>query len=60
MDETTGMLMRFGALDRVLENVDDQTRSAIAADIRKAVAPFESSGRVWLDAASLLVTARAI
>lgn len=60
LDETTDMLMRFGALDRILSDVGEQTRDAISADIRTAVAPFESSGRVWLDAVCLRVTARAV
>jgi hypothetical protein len=58
LDETAGMMLRLGPLDSVLDDIDANTRGAILADVRDALAGFESQGRVWLEAVSWLVTAR--
>ena len=58
LDETAGMLMQLGPLSSVLDGIDEATRSAILTDIRAALADFELSGRVLLDAKARLVIAR--
>lgn len=58
LDETARMLLELGPLSSVLDDIDDKTRHAIFADIRTALADSESSGRILLDAAAWLVTAR--
>ena len=58
-DETARMLLELGPLSSVLEEIDEKTRRAIFEDVRSALAGFESSGLVLLDAAAWLVTARA-
>jgi SAM-dependent methyltransferase len=60
LDETASMLMQLGPLSSVLEDIDETTRKAISADIRAALAEFESSGRVWIAAVTWLVTARVV
>ena len=57
LDQTAQMLLELGALNAIAEGLDERTRAAILADIRTALAPFESAGRVSLDATSWLVTA---
>lgn len=60
LDETARMLLELGPLSNdVLEEIDEETRRAIFDDVRTALAGFESSGRVLLDAAAWLVRARA-
>lgn len=58
VDEITEMLLLVGPLSNVLEGLDDKTVGAIRADIRSALRPLETAGRVWLDAVAWLVTAR--
>lgn len=60
LDETAGMMLRLGPLDSVLDDIDTNTRGAILADVRSALAGFESQGRVWVEAVSWLVTAHAV
>ena len=55
--ETARMLLELGPLNAIAEEIDETTRAAILADIRSALAPFESEGRVSLDATAWLVTA---
>lgn len=57
LDETAWMLMELGPLSRIAEEIDEKTRAEILADIRDALAGFESAGRIWLDATAWLVTA---
>lgn len=57
-NETARMLLALGPLSSILEEIDQRTRDAILEDIRTAVNSFEASGRVWIDAAAWLVTAR--
>jgi hypothetical protein len=54
------MVLRLGPLDSVLDEIDADTRGTILADVRNALAGVESEGRVWLEAVSWLVTARAV
>jgi len=56
--ETTELLLQLGPLADLLNTLDDQTRRAIRTDVRSALGPFETSGRVLLDAVAWLVTAR--
>lgn len=58
LDQTTQMLLQLGPLGDKLDGLDERTRRAIAADIRTALTPFETSGRVLFDAVAWLVTAR--
>jgi ubiquinone/menaquinone biosynthesis C-methylase UbiE len=58
LDETARMLMELGPLSRVLDDVDATIRHAIFEDTRSSLEGFESSGRVLIDAAAWLVTAR--
>jgi hypothetical protein len=58
LDETTELLLQLGPLGDMLTSLDGETRRTIRADIRSALSPFETSGRVLLDAAAWLVTAR--
>jgi SAM-dependent methyltransferase len=60
LDETAGMMLRLGPIDGVLDDLDANIRGAILADVRIALASFESQGHVWLEAVSWLVTARAL
>ena len=60
LEETAGMMLRLGPLDSVLDDIDTNTRGAILADVRTGLAGFESEGRVWVEAVSWLVTARAV
>jgi hypothetical protein len=57
-NERARMLLELGPLSSVLEEIDQKTRDTILEDIRTAVNGFEASGRVWIDAAAWLVTAR--
>lgn len=59
LDETARMLLELGPLDSVLDEIDEKTRRAIFEGICGALTGFASSGRVLLDAAAWLVTARA-
>jgi hypothetical protein len=58
LDETAHMLVDLGPLSRVLDDIDATTRHAIVEDTRSTLRGFESSGRVLIDAAVWLVTAR--
>jgi SAM-dependent methyltransferase len=58
LDETTEMLLQLGPLGDMLDSLDTETRQAIRVDIRSALSPFETAGRVLLDAVAWLVTAR--
>ena len=58
LGQTTEMLLQLGPLGDKLDSLDERTHSAIAADIRTALTPFETSGRVLLDTVAWLVTAR--
>jgi hypothetical protein len=58
-DETVEMLLQLGPLGDKLDSLDDRTRRAIAADIRTALIPFTTSGRVSMDAVASRVLARA-
>jgi hypothetical protein len=51
------MLLELDPLNAIAEEIDEATRAAILADIRSALAPFESEGRVSRDATAWLVTA---
>jgi SAM-dependent methyltransferase len=57
LDETSHMLLELGPVNAIAEEIDEATRAAILADIRSALAPFESEGRVSLDATAWLVMA---
>jgi SAM-dependent methyltransferase len=57
LDETANLLAEAGPLDSILESIDEQTRSAIVADVRAALAGFASQGN-FLDATAWLVSAR--
>jgi SAM-dependent methyltransferase len=57
LDETANLLAEAGPLDSILDSIDEQTRSAIVADIRAALAGFASQGNL-LDATAWLVSAR--
>jgi hypothetical protein len=59
LDETAQMLLELDPLSSVLDEIDQKTRCAIFEDIRSALDGFESLGRVLLDVAAWLVTARA-
>ena len=59
LDEAARMLLELGPLNTILDDIDEKTRQAIFQDIRSALASFESSDWVHLDAAAWLVTARA-
>jgi SAM-dependent methyltransferase len=58
LDETAHMLVDLGPLSRVLDDIDATTRHAIVEDTRNTLKGFEASGRVLIDAAAWLVTAR--
>jgi len=57
LDETANQLAEVGPLSSILDSIDDQTRRAIVADIRAALAGLASQGRDSLDAVSWLVSA---
>jgi len=58
LDETANLLAELGPLNSILDSIDEQTRRAIVADIRAALAGPASQGRDFLDAVSWLVSAR--
>jgi SAM-dependent methyltransferase len=58
LDETANLLAEVGPLNSILDSIDEQTRRAIVADIRAALAGLASQGRDFLDAVSWLVSAR--
>jgi SAM-dependent methyltransferase len=58
LDETANQLAEVGPLSSILDSIDEQTRRAIVADIRAALAGLASQGRDFLDAVSWLVSAR--
>lgn len=60
LDETANQLAEVGPLSSILDSIDDQTRRAIVADIRAALAGLASQGRDSLDAVSWLVSARSV
>ena len=57
LDETANLLAEVGPLNSILDSIDEQTRRAIVADIRAALAGLASQGRDSLDAVSWLVSA---
>jgi SAM-dependent methyltransferase len=60
LDETANQLAEVGPLSSILDSIDEQTRRAIVADIRAALAGLASQGRDFLDAVSWLVSARSV
>ena len=59
LDEVARMLLELGPLGGIADELDETTRQAILGDIRGALASFETSGRVLLDAVAWLISARA-
>ena len=60
LDETANQLAEVGPLSSIIDSIDEQTRRAIVADIRAALAGLASQGRDFLDAVSWLVSARSV
>jgi hypothetical protein len=58
LDENAIMLLELGPLSSILDEIDAETRAAILADIRNALAAFDRAGHVSLDAVAWLFTAR--
>jgi hypothetical protein len=49
--------MQIGPLGELLDNVDNETRIAIRADLRSAVSGYEIEERVRLETSAWLATA---
>ena len=59
LEETTDLLMRLGALARLLADVDADTRSRVRDAVRAALLPHDGPSGVVLGGAIWLVSARA-
>ncbi|MBC6440467.1 MAG: methyltransferase domain-containing protein [Rhodospirillales bacterium] len=59
IDEVTRFVTHFGPASRLLNDVDEATRTAVEDDVRVAIASLHDGSGVDLEAAMWIVTARA-
>jgi SAM-dependent methyltransferase len=59
LDATVDFLVQMGPAGAALRDADAATRDAVVKSVREAIAPYEKDGRIWLESAVWIVSARA-